>query len=111
MTAITASSVLKARPLSPVVTVSTRAPSILRISKVTPGMRWDTDQDGYAYVDTLELTGKVYLRELANKGYIVDEQLKTVYVKPGETTEITWKNTPIMGQIQIWKKSLAISEN
>ena len=70
-----------------------------------PVDQFTTDQDGYAYVDTLELTGKVYLRELANKGYIVDEQLKTVYVKPGETTEITWENTAVTGQIQITKTS------
>lgn len=47
------------------------------------------------YIDTLELSGKVYLRELENEGYIVDEQLKTVYIKPGETTEITWENRAI----------------
>ena len=51
------------------------------------------------------LSGKVYLRELENEGYIVDEQLKSVYVKPGETTEITWENRAITGQIQIIKKS------
>ncbi|MDE7243319.1 MAG: hypothetical protein K2O18_04980, partial [Oscillospiraceae bacterium] len=70
-----------------------------------PVDQFTTDQNGYAYVNTLELSGKVYLRELENKGYIVDEQLKTVYVKPGETTEITWENTAITGQIQITKKS------
>ena len=70
-----------------------------------PVDQFTTDQDGYAYVDTLELSGKVYLRELSNKGYIVDEQLKTVYVKPGETTEITWENTAVTGQIQITKTS------
>ena len=64
-----------------------------------------TDQNGYAYIDTLDLSGKVYLRELENEGYIVDEQLKTVYIKPGETTEITWENRAITGQIQIVKKS------
>ena len=47
----------------------------------------------------------MYLRELENEGYIVDEQLKTVYIKPGETTEITWENRAITGQIQIVKKS------
>ena len=59
----------------------------------------------FPYIDTLELSGKVYLRELENEGYIVDEQLKTVYIKPGETTEITWENRAITGQIQIVKKS------
>ena len=64
-----------------------------------------TDQSGYAYVDDLGITGKVYLRELEAEGYILDTALKTVYLRAGETTEITWKNTPITGQIQIWKKS------
>ena len=35
----------------------------------------------------------------------MDDQLKTVYVCAGETTEITWKNTAITGQIQIYKTS------
>ena len=34
-----------------------------------------------------------------------DTELKTVYVKSGRTTEITWENIPITGQIQIIKKS------
>ena len=71
----------------------------------TPVDQFTSDQDGYVYVDTLELSGKVFLREMENKGYQVDDQLKTVYVKPGETTEITWENTPITGQIQITKTS------
>lgn len=64
-----------------------------------------TDQNGYIYLDSLDFSGKIFVREMENKGYIVDTQLKTFYIKAGETTEITWKNTPIMGQIQIWKKS------
>lgn len=48
----------------------------------------------------------VYLRELeAAEGYILDEEYKTVYVRPGRTAEIEWVNTAITGQIQIWKKS------
>ena len=78
---------------------------LLYDANMNPVDQFTTDQNGYAYVDTLELSGKVFLRELSNKGYIVDEQLKTVYVKPGETTEITWENTAITAQIQITKKS------
>ena len=74
-------------------------------SNHTPIDQITTDQDGYAYLDSLEFSGKLYLRELEAEGYVVDTQIKTVYVKPGETREIEWKNTPIMGQIQIWKKS------
>lgn len=73
--------------------------------KMNPIDQVTTDQSGYAYVEDLGITGKVYLRELEAEGYIVDTALKTVYVRPGETTEVTWKNTPITGQLQIWKKS------
>ena len=78
---------------------------LLYDGNMNPVDQFTTDQNGYAYIDTLDLSGKVYLRELENEGYIVDEQLKTVYVKPGETTEITWENRAITGQIQIVKKS------
>ena len=78
---------------------------LLYDGNMNPVDQFTTDQNGYAYIDTLELSGKVYLRELENEGYIVDEQLKTVYIKPGETTEITWENRAITGQIQIIKKS------
>ena len=78
---------------------------LLYDGNMNPVDQFTTDQNGYAYIDTLELSGKVYLRELENEGYIVDEQLKTVYIKPGETTEITWENRAITGQVQIVKKS------
>ena len=42
---------------------------------------------------------------MENKGYLVDTEMKTVYVTAGETTLIEWKNTPITGQIQITKTS------
>ncbi len=78
---------------------------LLYDSSMNPVDQFTTDQNGYAYIDTLELSGRVYLRELENAGYLVDTQLKTVYVKPGETTEITWKNAPITAQIQVVKTS------
>ncbi len=78
---------------------------LLYDGNMNPVDQFTTDQNGYAYIDTLDLSGKVYLRELENEGYIVDEQLKTVYIKPVETTEITWENRAITGQIQIVKKS------
>ena len=58
----------------------------------------------YAWLEDLE-GGRFYLKELENEGYIPDTQEKTVYVKPGETTEVTWENTPITGQIQVIKTS------
>ena len=70
----------------------------------TPIGQYTSDDRGYVYIEGLE-SGRFYLRELENEGYIVDTEKKTVYVKSGETTEITWKNTPITGQIQITKTS------
>ena len=64
-----------------------------------------TDDRGYAWFEGLTESGRYYLRELENEGYIPDTQLRTVYVKPGETTLVEWENTPITGQIQITKTS------
>lgn len=64
-----------------------------------------TDDRGYAWFEDLTVSGRYYLRDLENEGYIPDTQERTVYVKAGETTKVTWKNTPITGQIQIVKKS------
>ena len=64
-----------------------------------------TDDRGYAWFDDLTVSGRYYLREMENEGYIPDTQERTVYVKAGEVTEVEWENTPITGQIQIVKKS------
>ena len=64
-----------------------------------------TDDRGYARFEDLPASGRFYLRELENEGYIPDTQERTVYVKAGETTEVTWKNPPITGQIQVTKTS------
>ena len=34
---------------------------------------------------------------------MLDEEYKTVYVQPGKTITVEWENTPITGQIQIYK--------
>ena len=67
--------------------------------------QFTSDNNGNVYIENLTFSARCYLRELRNDGYIVDSELKTVYVKPGETTEITWQNTPITGQLQITKTS------
>ena len=67
-----------------------------------------SDDEGYVRFEGL-MAGRYYLRELENEGYIPDTQRKTVYVRSGETTEVTWKNTPITGQIQITKYAEASS--
>lgn len=67
---------------------------------------YTTDQSGYIYIDEAlaEGKGRFYIRELeAAEGYTLDEEYKTVYVQPGKTIEIEWENTPITGQIQIYK--------
>ncbi|MBC5768978.1 hypothetical protein H8Z83_01250 [Dysosmobacter sp. BX15] len=66
---------------------------------------YTSDQRGYVYIDDLTESGRFYLRELENEGYVSDTELKTVYVRSGEVTELTWENTPICGQIQVIKKS------
>lgn len=68
--------------------------------------QYTSDQDGYIYMDEGLEAGRYYIREIeAADGYVLDSTLKTVYVKSGETTEVTWKNTAITGQIQILKTS------
>ncbi len=67
--------------------------------------QYTSDDQGYVYIEGLTEGGRFYLRELENEGYVPDNQMKTVYVKAGETTLVEWKNTPITGQIQITKKS------
>ena len=67
---------------------------------------YTTDQNGYIYIDEAlaEGKGRFYIRELeAAEGYTLDEEYKTVYVQPGKTIEIEWENTPITGQIQVYK--------
>ena len=77
---------------------------LLYDSGKNPVGQYASDDRGYVRIEDLT-PGRYYLRELENEGYVEDAQLKTVYVKAGETTEVTWKNTPITGQIQIVKKS------
>ena len=67
-----------------------------------------SDDEGCVRFEGLT-AGRYYLRELENEGYIPDTQRKTVYVRSGEITEVTWKNTPITGQIQITKYAEASS--
>ena len=77
---------------------------LLYDSTNTPIGQYTSDDRGYVYIEALE-SGRYYLRELENEGYVLDTEKKTVYVKAGEMTEIEWENTPILGQIQIIKRS------
>ena len=78
---------------------------LLYDSNRKPICQYTSDDRGYVYIDDLTSSGRFYLRELENEGYIVDDQLKTVYVQAGKVTEVEWENTPITGQIQITKTS------
>ena len=78
---------------------------LLYDSNRRPICQYTSDDRGYVYIDDLTSSGRFYLRELENEGYIVDDQLKTVYVQAGKVTEVEWENTPITGQIQITKTS------
>ena len=78
---------------------------LLYNARHTPIGEYVSDQRGHVYIDGLTEGGRYYLRELEHEGYLPDTELKTVYVKAGEVTEIEWENTPITGQIQIIKRS------
>ena len=79
---------------------------LLYDSNHNPIGEYMTDQDGYIYADEGLADGRYYLREIkAAQGYVLDPELKTIYVRAGSTTEIEWSNTAECGQIQIIKKS------
>jgi len=79
---------------------------LLYDSNHNPIGEYVTDQDGYIYADEGLADGRYYLREIkAADGYVLDTELKTIYVRYGSTTEIEWSNTAECGQIQIIKKS------
>ena len=79
---------------------------LLYDSNHNPIGEYVTDQDGYIYADEGLADGRYYLREIkATPGYVLDPELKTIYVRYGSTTEIEWSNTAECGQIQIIKKS------
>ena len=78
---------------------------LLYDSTNTPIGQYTSDNNGYVYIEGLTTSGRYYLRELENEGYVPDTQMKTVYVTAGQTTLVEWENIPITAQIQIVKKS------
>ena len=69
---------------------------------------YTSDQDGFVYIGYDEQIpyGKYFLREIrAADGYVKDDEIKTVYLEAGKTSQITWKNTAITAQIQVIKYS------
>lgn len=74
--------------------------------KGNPIGQYTSDQNGYVYIDKSLTDGKYQVREIeAADGYLLDTTVRTFYVEYGGTSTITWKNTPVMGQIQITKRS------
>lgn len=75
-------------------------------AKGNPVGTYQSDNEGYVYVDGGLADGKYTIREIeCADGYILDTQPKTIYVQYGGCTTITWPNTAVRGQIQIVKKS------
>ena len=75
-------------------------------AKGNPIGTYQSDNEGYVYIDKELADGKYTIREIeCADGYILDTQPKTFYVEYGGCTTITWPNTAIRGQIQIVKKS------
>ena len=71
---------------------------------------YSTDQDGYIELDDLLTDGKSEIKlkveEIAAaEGYVLDDTVRTLRIRRGETTELVVENTPILGQIQVVKKS------
>ena len=57
---------------------------LLYDSTNTPVGQYTSDNSGYVYIENLTVSGRYYLRELENEGYVPDTQMKTVYVTAGE---------------------------
>ena len=79
---------------------------LLSDAKGNPVGTYESDNEGYVYIDKELEDGRYTIREIeCAEGYILDTQPKTIYVEYGGCTTITWKNTAITGQLQITKTS------
>lgn len=71
---------------------------------------YESDQNGYVYIDEKLEDGKYYIREIEPaEGYNLDTKERTFYLRYGKTEEIIWENTAEKGQIQIVKKSVDLN--
>lgn len=71
---------------------------------------YSTDQDGYIELRDILTDGKsevkLKVEEIAAApGYVLDSTVRTLRIRRGETTELVVENTPVLGQIQVVKKS------
>ncbi len=77
---------------------------LLSDAKGNPVGTYQSDNNGYVYIDKELADGKYTIREIeCAEGYILDTQPKTIYIEYGGCATITWKNTPVTGQIQVYK--------
>ena len=71
---------------------------------------YSTDQDGYIELDDLLTDGKsaikIKVEEIAAaEGYVLDDTVRTLRIRRGETTELVVENTPILARSR-WSRSL-----
>ena len=79
---------------------------LLSDSNHKPLGTYESDQNGYVYIDEELEDGKYYIREIEPaEGHNLDTKERTFYLRYGKTEEIIWENTAEKGQIQIVKKS------
>lgn len=65
-----------------------------------------TDQNGTIYFPKNLSAGRYKIKEMkAADGYVLDDTVRTIELKSGETTELVVENEPMKGRIQIVKKS------
>ena len=66
-----------------------------------------TDQSGIIDLPVEIQNGRYKIEEIqAAQGYILDNIVKTIDIKQGETTEIVWENQPQKGQIVVTKRAM-----
>ena len=79
---------------------------LLSDARGNPIGTYESDNEGYVYIDHELEDGRYTIQEIeCAEGYLLDTQPKTVYVKYGGCTTITWENTAVTGQIQVTKTS------
>ena len=71
---------------------------------------YSTDQGGYIELRDILTDGKSEIKlkveEIAAaQGYVLDSTVRTLRIRRGETTGLVVENTPVLGQIQVVKKS------
>ena len=70
-----------------------------------------TDNNGVVDLVGILPAGRYKILETREaKNYIRDTQARTIEFKAGQVLELTWENTPLLGQVQVTKKSASDNE-